>query len=87
VSAQTIATWLGIAAILATVIAKFTSLDEAKDTARTQIGDHERRLGAIERDQSNSERYHKLETQLSKVQWQLEEIQRQLEETPRRRVR
>lgn len=85
-SAQTIATWLGIAVILSGVIAQFVSLNEAKDTTRSQITDHERRLGVIERDTSQLERYQAVQLSLQKLQYEMTQLRSEVQDLqPERR--
>lgn len=78
--AGVISAWLAIAVVLCGLVAKFASLDEWKDTSRTQIADHGRRIDAIERDKTTLQKFNDLQTSIEKLQWKVDALSEQLAE-------
>lgn len=78
--AGAISAWIAIAVALCGLVAKFSSLDEWKDTSRTQIADHGRRIDAIERDKSTMQKFNDLQVSIEKLQWKVDALSEQLAE-------
>lgn len=82
--ANVIATVLGVVVTLVTIIAAFSNAFDRVARHQITIEDHEKRIDAIERDQTTSEKLTKLKEAVDYLGWQVDSLKKELEKGKRR---
>lgn len=77
------AAWISVIVTVLTVAfvvaSRFIVLEESTGISRTELADHERRIGAIERDRSSDTRFNNLEKSILELKWKVDALSDQLE--------
>lgn len=84
-TAANLATWIGIAAALATAVARFSALEEARSIATQHITDHEVRIKNIELDRSTLLREHALEISINELKYEVQALRTDVHEMKKRK--